>query len=291
MAHDHRAAPGPAAAGRAAARGRRQARRLDGPRAPQSRPRTPPEPHSHPAPRAAQQGRRGAPEASPAAASWRATPSVSGCVRRSRESLADAAKTHVTHPFGASTTSRSSLEEISQDETFNRRLTGARARLSEIATALQTSTTGSEENQPRTGEELRWAVYNEVKGRRFERTDEEWAPFLRSPARRLEQLLVWPGERAAAAVAADRGVDGRGARPVHGRRGRVPAGVLVRGRARITARGSIGRSPATPGTPPRGRRACPPRRSRRSLGSWPGTRRARTGPSTGWPTTCSASTS
>ena len=44
------------------------------------------------------------------------------------QSLADAAKTHVTHPFGASTTSRSSLEEVSQDETFNRRLTGARAR-------------------------------------------------------------------------------------------------------------------------------------------------------------------
>ena len=108
------------------------------------------------------------------------------------DSLADAAKTHVTHPFGASTTSRTSLEEISQDETFNRRLTGARARLSEIATALQTSTTGSEKNRPRTGEELRWAVYNEVKGQRFERTDEEWAPFLRSPARRLEQLLVWP---------------------------------------------------------------------------------------------------
>ncbi len=103
-----------------------------------------------------------------------------------------ASETHVTHPFGASTTSRTSLEEISQDETLNRRLTGARAQLSEIATALQTSTTGSEENQPRTGEELRWAVYNEVKGRRFERTDEEWAPFLRSPARRLEQLLAWP---------------------------------------------------------------------------------------------------
>ena len=56
VAHDHRAAPGPAATSRAAPRGRRQARRLDGPRAPQRRPRTPPEPHSHPAPRAAQQG-------------------------------------------------------------------------------------------------------------------------------------------------------------------------------------------------------------------------------------------
>jgi hypothetical protein len=105
---------------------------------------------------------------------------------------ADAAKTHVTHPFGASTTSRSSLEEITQDETFNRGLTGAHARLSEIATARRTSTTGSEKNRPRTGEELRWAVYNEIKGHRFERTDEQWAPFLRSPARRLEQLLAWP---------------------------------------------------------------------------------------------------
>jgi hypothetical protein len=106
--------------------------------------------------------------------------------------LADAAKTHVTHPFGASTTSRSSLEEISQAETFNRGLTGARARFSEIVTALQTSTTGSEKNRPGTGEELRWAVYNEVKAKRFERTDQEWAPCLRSPTRRLEQLLVWP---------------------------------------------------------------------------------------------------
>jgi hypothetical protein len=90
------------------------------------------------------------------------------------------------------TTSRSSLEEVSEDETFNRGLTGARTRLSEIATALQTPTTDSEENRPRTGEELRWAVYNEIKAKRFERTDEEWAPFLRSPAQRLEQLLVWP---------------------------------------------------------------------------------------------------
>ena len=107
-------------------------------------------------------------------------------------SLADAAKTHVTHPFGASTTSRSSLKEVSQDEAPNRRLTGAPAQFSEIVNTLQTSTTGSEENGTRTGEEVRWAVYNEVKRRRFERTDEEWAPFLRAPARRLEQLTVWP---------------------------------------------------------------------------------------------------
>jgi hypothetical protein len=98
----------------------------------------------------------------------------------------------MTHPFGASTTSRTSLDEISQAETVDRGLTGAHARLSEIATALHTSTTGNEETQPQTGEELRWAVYNEVKGRRFEQADEEWALFLQPPARRLEQLLVWP---------------------------------------------------------------------------------------------------
>ncbi|MGZ6669252.1 MAG: hypothetical protein ACXVH3_31685 [Solirubrobacteraceae bacterium] len=107
------------------------------------------------------------------------------------QSLADAAKTHVTHPFGASTTSRSSLEELSQQEMLNRRLTGARAQLSKSATATETSTTGTEKKTPQSAEDLRWVVYNEVKGRRFERTDEEWAPFLRSPAHRLEELLSW----------------------------------------------------------------------------------------------------
>lgn len=114
------------------------------------------------------------------------------------QSLADAAKTHVTHPFGASTTSRSSLEQLSQQETLNRRLTGARARLSESATATETSTTGTERERPRSTEELRWVVYNEIKRRRFERTDQEWAPFLHSPARRLEELLSWSDGRSLA---------------------------------------------------------------------------------------------
>jgi hypothetical protein len=71
-------------------------------------------------------------------------------------------------------------------------MTGARAPISAITSATQTSTTGSEKDEPGSGEELRWAVYDEVKGRRFQRTDEQWAPLLRSPARRLEQLLGWP---------------------------------------------------------------------------------------------------
>ena len=45
--------------------------------------------------------------------------------------------------------------------------------------------------------------------------------------------------------------------PVHGRRGRVPAGVLVRGPPSITGRGLTGRWPATPGTPTRGRLGFP----------------------------------
>ena len=82
VAHDHRAAPSPAATSRAAARGGRQARRLDSARAAQRRPR--PQRGTSP-PSCAGRGsqrRRDAPEASPAAASWRATLSVSGCVRR-----------------------------------------------------------------------------------------------------------------------------------------------------------------------------------------------------------------
>jgi hypothetical protein len=108
------------------------------------------------------------------------------------ESLELAAKTHMTHPFGASTTSRTSLAEISQDGTPNRRLTGARAPTPMTASTPQTSTTSSKEKGAQRGEELRWAVYNEIKAQRFERTDYEWAPFLRSPTRRLEQLLTWP---------------------------------------------------------------------------------------------------
>ena len=108
------------------------------------------------------------------------------------ESLASAAKTHLTHPFGASPTARTSLEEISHDEIADRGLTSARAQVSETASALPTSTTGSEESRAQSAEEIRWAVYHEVMGQRFDRSDQDWAPFLRSPARRLQQLLAWP---------------------------------------------------------------------------------------------------
>ncbi len=108
------------------------------------------------------------------------------------QSIADAAKTHLTHPLGVSTTSRTALEHISHTETLNRRHTGAHALISTTTSSPLASTTGNEESQTRTGERLRWAVYNEITGCRFERTDDEWAPFLRSPAQRLEQLLAWP---------------------------------------------------------------------------------------------------
>jgi hypothetical protein len=101
-----------------------------------------------------------------------------------------------------------------------------------------------------------------------------------------------PGrERVLPAVAADRGVDGHRIRPVHGRRGRVPARVLVRERCASRAAARPGARPVrpvhrrTPSQLPR----RPDRRVR--AGSWPSTHHARTGPSTGWPTTYSASTS
>ena len=111
------------------------------------------------------------------------------------ESLARAAETHLTHPFGASTTSRSSLEELSQDTACSRGLTRAHTPIAEIATAQQTSTTGTEKKALANGEEIRWAVYNEVKAIRFSRTDDEWEPFVSSLSRRAQQLLEWPQER------------------------------------------------------------------------------------------------
>ena len=111
---------------------------------------------------------------------------------RAAESLQLTAKTHMTHPFGASPTARTTPEQISHDQTADRGLTSARAQLCDSAPAAYTPTPGTEENQARSGEEIRWAVYHEVSGCRFDRAEEEWEPFLRSPAQRLEQLLAWP---------------------------------------------------------------------------------------------------
>ena len=45
------------------------------------------------------------------------------------------------------------------------------------------------------GEDLRWAVYNQIAAARFARTDEEWTPFLQAPRRRVAELLGWPADR------------------------------------------------------------------------------------------------
>jgi hypothetical protein len=111
------------------------------------------------------------------------------------QSLAQTAKTHLTHPFGASTTSRSFHEEPSQDEALIRGLTRAPALFSEPPSAPETSTTDIEEQQLASGEQLRWAVYNEVMAIRFGRSDDEWTSLVGSLLRRLTQLSEWPGER------------------------------------------------------------------------------------------------
>jgi hypothetical protein len=111
------------------------------------------------------------------------------------QSLAQTAKAHLTHPFGPSTTSRNSHEELSQDETPNRGLTRAPALFPEPASAPKTPTAIIEEEQPRSGDELRWAVYNKVMTIRFARSEDEWVPLVDSLSRRLTQLLEWPAER------------------------------------------------------------------------------------------------
>ena len=57
------------------------------------------------------------------------------------DSLAQTVRSHLRHPFGASTTSRSSLEEVSQDETLDRGLTRAPAPVSEPAQRPATANT------------------------------------------------------------------------------------------------------------------------------------------------------
>jgi hypothetical protein len=90
------------------------------------------------------------------------------------------------------TTSRSSPEDKSQPESFDRRLTGARARLSNSASILEAQTASSERGEGPAAEDLRWAAYREVMTRRFAHTDGEWQPRIAASARRIEELLDWP---------------------------------------------------------------------------------------------------
>jgi len=108
------------------------------------------------------------------------------------QSLAQASQTHLTHPFGASPTVRNSLKDDSHCETAHRRHASAPAPVSTTGTASPTSTTGSEKEEPASGEDLRWAVYNQVMGERFARSDEQWVPLLRSATNRIKQLSHWP---------------------------------------------------------------------------------------------------
>jgi len=108
------------------------------------------------------------------------------------QSLAEASRTHLTHPFGASPTVRNSLEDNSHCEIAHRRHSSAPALIPAIGATTQTTTPGNEKEKPATGEDLRWAVYNEIKAQRFSRSDEPWELFLHSPLERVEQLLRWP---------------------------------------------------------------------------------------------------
>ena len=170
------------------------------------------------------------------------------------DSLAQTVRSHLRHPFGASTTSRTSLEEVSQDETSHRGLTRAPALVSEPASAKPRQTPVTQREAARTGEETRWAVYNEILAARFARSDQEWEPFLSATGASRRGAAGLARERRLPAVAADRGLDDRGARSAHGPRRRISPRVLVRaGRAsRPTASAGAGALPS--GSPTRARR-------------------------------------
>jgi hypothetical protein len=107
------------------------------------------------------------------------------------ESLARAAETHLTHPYGASTTSRRPLEDDSEDESVHRRLTGAGTRLPKRSSPSEPTTTGTEEATTESGEELRWTVYREVIATRFGQTPPGWPAQLATAQRRVQQLSEW----------------------------------------------------------------------------------------------------
>ena len=159
-----------------------------------------------------------------------------------------------------------------------------------IATAPPANDIGTERGQAPAGEELRWAVYREVMAQRFARDDEDWAPTCAAVRRRVAELAEWPENRPcprwrlieAWALAAHGPVMAAagGARLALWREDRDHHGArldraLARYRRHADARPRTGQ-----------RRPWPA-----SRGSWPRSCGPSRGPSTGWPTTSSASTS
>ena len=107
------------------------------------------------------------------------------------------AKTHLRHPFGASTTSRTSLEEVSQDETL---IEDSRARPHCLRARQRPATANTghpESRQPGRGRRLAGRSTTRSLPHGLRARDEEWEPFLAAPARRVEELLDWPESVAA----------------------------------------------------------------------------------------------
>lgn len=120
------------------------------------------------------------------------------CQERSRvrelltRSLADAASEHLTHPYGASTTCRELPQAISPLQTSLRGHTRTRALISDPTATTAANNNSTAKRPPVVGEAQRWAIYREVVGVRYSRTDEEWAPITESIKRRVGELSKWP---------------------------------------------------------------------------------------------------
>lgn len=120
-----------------------------------------------------------------------------------RESLADAVRGHQTHPFGASTTSRTSLDSKSKDELPSRALTRAPALISATAPASippKTVTESNRDESPRepvrlpTGDRdaIAWQIAREVAATWRSRPPVDWQVQIAAVEHRISELADWP---------------------------------------------------------------------------------------------------
>lgn len=98
------------------------------------------------------------------------------------------AKTHLTQPFGASTTSRRPRPTSAKDQPTDRRLSHARKATSEIRNNSRQATTSSEREERPGGEETRWAVYRQIVAAAAKPSGSELDRAITAACRRVERV-------------------------------------------------------------------------------------------------------
>lgn len=110
-------------------------------------------------------------------------------------SLSDAASEHLTHPCGAATTWRRSPETFEAPDTWSRGHARARTRVPTTIPADEAHNDRAPNQPAPSGEEQRWAIYQQVVAVRWSRSESEWQPATAAAGRRVLELQAWPEER------------------------------------------------------------------------------------------------